>query len=70
MPDNIYLFSESYISYTRLYLLLQESDIERSEVLSQCGHRCVNVCPALTGLSRQCRDAGGAGSTVITAMPR
>ena len=31
-----------------------------SEVLSQCGYRGANVCPALTTLSRHWRDASGA----------
>ena len=44
-------------------LAASASDIETSQVLSQCGHRCANVSLALTVLSRHWRDAGGTRST-------
>ena len=51
--------NQNGIDATLAALAARVSD-RNSEVLSQCGHPCANVGPALTTLSRHWRDAGGA----------
>ena len=41
----------------------QQVRVSETEKLLQCSHRCANVTPALTALSRHWRDASGTDST-------